>query len=220
MKKIIFLIVFLGFHDSFSQEYDLKTLNLKGKVKQIIEIEKDDAGSQISKVISDFNIQGFLIQEIKEGNILGQKLTLKSVFTYFDDYKIKSQTNFETSKLVKTLKYEYINGTQIVKYYDNLGKEIKNNLPMVEVTEETENDETIIKEDFNGNNDLVGLYTLEKNAEISIPNMPYKDVVGASIYEYKYDVNLNWTFRQLKEYIAGEEKPFNISKVSRTIQYH
>lgn len=217
MKYFITTIaIFFKLLPSNGQTNDWSKMNLKGSPVQVLEQTLNDEGKQDGSIEYDFNPNGFLVSEIKTAFVFGQKTILKSVYSYNDNQTLQSVTNYEQGKLKGKSVYTYSNNSFIITEYDAQGKKIEPNLGLLEVQEEPS--EIITEKDEHG--DIVTSYTIEKNVEVSIPNLPHKNVTVLEKNEYKYDSKNNWVYVVSKVISFGETEPFVAKRAKRTIVYY
>jgi hypothetical protein len=217
MKYFITIIAtFFKLLPAYGQTNDCSKMNLKGSPKQVVEQTHNDEGKEDGRIEYNFNLNGFLVTEIKTAFVFGQKAIIKSAYTYSDNQTLQRVANYEQGKLKGKSVYTYSNNSFIITEYDALGKIIEPNLGILEVQEEPS--EIITEKNEHG--DVVTSYTIEKNVEVSIPNLPHKNVTILEKNEYKYDSKNNWISVVSKVISFGETEPFVAKRAKRTIVYY
>jgi antitoxin component YwqK of YwqJK toxin-antitoxin module len=214
--NIAIIATFFKLFSSYGQTNDWSKMNLKGSPVQVVEQTLNDKGKEYGRIEYNFNPKGFLISEIKTAFVFGQKAILKSVYSYNDNQSLQSVANYEQGKLKGKTVYTYSNNSSIITEYDAQGKIIEPNQGILEAQEEPS--EIITEKNEHG--DVVTSYTIEKNAEASIPNLPHKNVTVLEKNEYKYDSKNNCISLVSKVLSAGETEPFVAKRAKRTIVYY
>lgn len=191
--SITIILIFVNFGILFSQEVDIKSLNLHGSIKSIREITSVNYSKQeikLEQVSDNYNEFDTLARNLKHVNYnkfgnVHKKMTYK-----YNSYNKLIETSFYSDiNTISTITvYEYKNDTNLLKKtitYPNPDYN-KNNIGLVQITEDTPQKQLekyvlspFIRNTYNYNNSNQLIESIEYNSDGSF----------SVKHIYKYDIN-------------------------------
>jgi hypothetical protein len=221
MKRIIIIFIISIFHFSFSQSIippqNLKSSNLNGNIKSILEktVMRHSDGSQtdINRTFYEYNKSGNLISCKEISNVSSNKYTLR-LYTYDDAQNLIEQNTFKDSVLVTKIVHKFDSNNRIIQesiyngkgnlsqkklfFYDtsgnNTGMEVwlsDTYLTRKETYEYDKNGNRTNKKAFNKNNIVINEYQNVFDANNNKIEMIYKKLNDTIVEKTKNTFNEN-----------------------------
>lgn len=221
MKRIIIIFIISIFHFSFSQSIippqNLKSSNLNGNIKSILEktVMKHSDGSQsdINRTFYEYNKSGNLISCKEISNVSSNKYTLR-LYTYDDAQNLIEQNTFKDSILVTKIVHKFDSNNRIIQesiynekgnlsqkklfFYDtsgnNTGMEVwlsDTYLTRKETYEYDKNGNQTNKKAFNKNNIVINEYQNVFDTNNNKIEMIYKKLNDTIVEKTKNTFNEN-----------------------------